>query len=421
MKSRYGLELPTEDSSLTHVDPGTPMGELMRRYWQPVCLSDELSDLPRRVRILCEDLVVFRDKAGRVGCLELHCAHRGTSLEYGRIEDSGIRCCYHGWLYDTEGQCLEMPCEQPGYAKRMDVWQPAYPVHEYGGLVFIYMGPPDKQPLFPMYDIIDTRHRDDVALRGMRLWDDHSVGFVRDCNWLQHFENNADPWHIMVLHDMISGDQFGSGVNKGAWPSLGFEKTPLGTRYTWNRLLPNGNRMFRHCEKVIPNIFMVPNIHERGKVATGPYKATELSWCVPADNEHIYGISIVAWPLKDGAPDPDWTPGIDTVTPIRPGNLRDRPYEDKQRRPDDMEAQESQRPIAVHALESLTVADREIVYLRRLLRQAIDDLRDGRDPPNIVRDPAANHAIPTHCETAIIDAADAMAYAGAPHVAPPLP
>ncbi len=146
---------------------------MMRRYWQPLCLSDELAHgeagLPRRVRILCEDLVVFRDPAGQVGCLELHCAHRGTSLEYGQIEAAGIRCCYHGWLFDTEGQCTDMPAEEPGMVAKMDVWQPGYPVHEFGGLVFVCMGPPELQPLFPMYDIIDVAGRDDVVLRGMRL------------------------------------------------------------------------------------------------------------------------------------------------------------------------------------------------------------------------------------------------------------
>ena len=97
MKSAYGRTVPQEDIELTHVDPGTPMGELMRRYWQPVCLSDELTDLPKKMRILCEDLVLFRDRQGRVGCVEPHCAHRGTSLEYARVEADGIRCCYHGW------------------------------------------------------------------------------------------------------------------------------------------------------------------------------------------------------------------------------------------------------------------------------------------------------------------------------------
>ena len=411
MKSGYGREIPSEDVDLTHVDPGTPMGELLRRYWQPICLSDELGELPRRVRILCEDLVAFRDKEGRVGVMDLHCAHRGTSLEYGRVEERGIRCCYHGWLYDTQGQCIEMPCEQPGYAERMDVWQPAYPVHEFGGLVFVYMGPPEKQPLFPMYDIIDVDGRDDVVLRGLRLWEDHGIGFVRDCNWLQHYENVMDPYHLLILHNTNSGDQFGSVITVEGWPDIGFDETPLGTQYSFRRDLPNGNRLERFAELVLPNIALIPSIHERGEHPKVADKCTDLSWVVPVDNEHLFGISIVAWPLKDGVPDPDWKAGTDTLTNIRPGNLRQRPYEEKQRFPDDMEAQEGQRAIAVHELENLTVADRGIVLIRKRLRAAIKQMQAGEDPPNIVRDPAQNHAIETHSWNTVYGPGDAAAAA----------
>ena len=163
MKSAYGQQTPAPDYELTCVEPGSPMGELMRRYWQPVCTSDELRDLPLKEKLLCEEIVVFRDKKGRVGALEPHCAHRGTSLEWGRIEEEGLRCCYHGWLYDTQGQCIDMPCETEEFRKRMDVWQPAYPAMEYGGLVFVYMGPPGTEPLLPRFDIIDPAYSQDGA------------------------------------------------------------------------------------------------------------------------------------------------------------------------------------------------------------------------------------------------------------------
>ncbi len=402
MRSRHGHEVPDADRDLVHVEAGSPMGELLRRYWQPVCLSDELADLPRKVRILCEDLVVFRDREGHIGCLDPHCAHRGASLEYGRIEDRGIRCCYHGWLYDTQGRCIEMPCEPPGQAEKMAVWQPAYPVHEYGGLVFVYMGPPEKQPLFPMYDIIDTRGRDDVVLRGAKLWDDHSLGFVRDCNWLQHVENALDPWHLIVLHEMISGDQFNSVLTQGTWPEIGFEDTALGTRYNLGKELPNGNLLERHSEVILPNIVLVANIHQRGAAPIWREKATEVTWCVPNDNETVYGISICAWPAEGGEPDADWVPGTDTLTKIRPGQLRQRAYQDKQRKPDDMEAQEGQRRIAIHGLETLGLADQGIAANRRKLRQAARDVAEGRDPPNIVRDPATNRMIETSCWNTVV-------------------
>ena len=151
------------------------MGELMRRYWQPVCTSDELRDFPRKEKLLCEEIVVFRDKKGRVGVLDPHCAHRGTSLEWGRIEEEGLRCCYHGWLYDTRwaGPMHRYAVRNGGIPQGMDVWQPAYPVTEYGGLVFVYMGPPGTQPLFPRFDIIDGRIR---TRRGCRAARDTAVG-----------------------------------------------------------------------------------------------------------------------------------------------------------------------------------------------------------------------------------------------------
>ena len=139
MKSAYGFEIPEHDPELTHVGPGTPGGELLRRYWQPVCVSDDLQDLPKRVRILGEYLVAFRDGRGKAGLLFFRCSHRGTSLEYGRIEDRGIRCCYHGWLYDTEGNVLDMPLEPAESKFKERIQHPCYPVKEFGGLVFGYL------------------------------------------------------------------------------------------------------------------------------------------------------------------------------------------------------------------------------------------------------------------------------------------
>ena len=141
------------------------MGELLRRYWQPLALSAELADLPKAVRILGEDLVAFRDKSGRVGVLDAHCVHRGTSLEYGRIEEDGIWCCYHGWKFAPDGRCLEMPAEPPSSRFKDKVCQPGYPALEYGGLVFAYMGPPDLLPELPRYDCL---HQEGTVLSAYR-------------------------------------------------------------------------------------------------------------------------------------------------------------------------------------------------------------------------------------------------------------
>jgi hypothetical protein len=295
-----------------------------------------------------------------------------------------------------------MPCEPPGYAQRRRIEHPAYPVMEFGGLVFAYMGPPDKQPLFPMYDIYDLRRRQDVVLRGMRIWGDCSIGYVRDCNWLQHLENVLDPWHLLILHTMISGAQFTGVLGLSQRPETDFEETPLGVRYHVERALPNGNRLTRYVEVVLPNIYLVSNIHERGETPIENDKPSEVSWAVPIDDTHVCGLSIVAWPLVDGTPDPNWRPRTDTVTydehgdKIRPGDIRDRTYEERQRQPDDMEAQEGQRAIAIHALENLVSSDKGVSLLRRTLKRSLDLMREGKDPLNIVRDPETNHAIETH-------------------------
>ena len=230
--------------------------------------------------MLCEELVVFRDKKGRVGALELHCSHRGTSLEWGRVEEEGLRCCYHGWLYDTQGQCIDMPCETEEFRKAMDLRQPAYKATEYGGLVFVYMGPPGTEPLFPRLDIIDPDRGEDVILRGMRLWGDYAVGMVKDCNWLQHYENIVDPWHLLMLHQMISGDQFEGALMQGA-PRIGFEHTSLGVRYRVVKDLPNRSRFVRHAECIVPNAFLILNIRETGTMPKRKERCTELSWAVP--------------------------------------------------------------------------------------------------------------------------------------------
>jgi phenylpropionate dioxygenase-like ring-hydroxylating dioxygenase large terminal subunit len=156
-----------------------------------------------------------------------------------------------------------MPCETEEFRKAMDVWQPAYPAMEYGGLVFVYMGPPGTEPLFPRFDIIDPDRGEDVVLRGMRLWGDYAVGMVRDCNWLQHYENIVDPYHLLMLHQWISGDQFDGALMQGK-ATIDWEKTPLGVRYNLIKDLPNGNRMVRHAECIVPNMFIIPSIREPG-------------------------------------------------------------------------------------------------------------------------------------------------------------
>jgi phenylpropionate dioxygenase-like ring-hydroxylating dioxygenase large terminal subunit len=139
----FAREVPPPDDELVRVGPGTPCGEYLRSFWQPVAFARDLRDVPLRIRIMSEDLVTFRDKRGTVGLLQLNCAHRGTSLEYGLISERGIRCCYHGWVYDVDGRILETPGEPASSTLKDRLCQGAYPVHEFAGLIFAYMGPPE--------------------------------------------------------------------------------------------------------------------------------------------------------------------------------------------------------------------------------------------------------------------------------------
>jgi hypothetical protein len=267
------------------------------------------------------------------------------------------------------------------------------------------MGPPGTEPLFPLYDIIGPS-RDDVELRGMRLWGEYAVGMVKDCNWLQHWENIVDPWHLVMLHQGISGDQFEGALMQGA-PRIGWDKTPRGVRYNLIKDLPNGNRMVRHAECIVPNAFIIPSIREPGTTPKRQERGTELSWAVPIDNEHVRGISIVCWPLENGKRKEGWKPGTDTIADIRPGSSLQRTYEERQRKPDDLEAQEGQRTIAVHALENLGTSDTGIAMLRHMLREQIQRVERGLDPINVVRDPDANHRIPTGAWNTILTPAEA--------------
>lgn len=370
---RIGV-VPQENAELTHVTLGTPMGEVLRRYWQPVCLSADIDELPKFVKIFGEELVAFRDKGGRVGVLDAHCAHRGASLEYGRIEENGIRCCYHGWLYAADGSCLEQPGEPPNSNQRHRVAQPAYPAREYGGLVFAYMGL-EQAPVFPRFDILE---REGWKLFGYR---NNSRGAVAECNWLQIQENAMDPIHTAFLHSTISSRHFTDIY--ATLPQLDFKETPYGMKYIRTAKLPSGRTFERVQEAFTPNMRSIAD----NLTPDRPHRerSTLIGWWVPVDNTHTIGFHIEAY-------DPNDEEKVTTFSRAKEGRTagtqeKHRDYADTQRNPDDKEAQVSQRPIAVHALERLATSDRGVVMFRRLLRRAIEDVRAGRDPQNVFRDP----------------------------------
>ena len=374
--SGYGRtgRVPQENVELTHVTFGTPMGEVLRRYWQPVCLSSDLDELPKFVKILGEELVAFRDKRGRVGVLDAHCAHRGASLEYGRIEENGIRCCYHGWLYAVDGTCLERPGEPPEGGPRNPVVQPGYPAREYGGLVFAYMGQPEKEPHFPRFDILEQPGWELFGYRNM------SRGALAECNWLQIQENAMDPIHTAFLHSTISSRHFTDIY--ATLPLLDFTETQYGMKYIRTAKLPSGRTFVRVQEAFTPNMRSIAD----NLTPDRPHdeRSTLIGWWVPVDNTHTIGFHIEAY-------DPNDKEKVTTFSRAKEGRTagtqeQHRDYADTQRNPDDKEAQVSQRPIAVHALERLATSDKGVAMFRRILRRAIEDVRAGRDPQNVFRD-----------------------------------
>ena len=206
------------DEELCRVGRGTPCGEYLRRFWQPVVVESELNDTPTAIRILGEDLVIFRDGRGDIGLLERRCVHRGTSLEFGKIVEKGIRCCYHGWQFDVDGTILDTPGEPPDSPIRQKICQGAYPVQSWRGVVFAYMGPPDKRPELPVFDAFE--HEAETG----RLRVNHSA-----CNWLQVNENETDPIHLTFLHTRLFGVQFEPVY--GEIPTIEWIDTPVGMLY----------------------------------------------------------------------------------------------------------------------------------------------------------------------------------------------
>jgi phenylpropionate dioxygenase-like ring-hydroxylating dioxygenase large terminal subunit len=369
MKSAYGLKIPEPDPTLTRVGPGTPCGELMRRYWQPVCLSTDLNDLPKAVRILGEELVAFRDGAGRVGLFFYRCSHRGTSLEYGRIEGRGLRCCYHGWLYDVEGNILEMPLEPANNPFLNQIQHPCYPVREFGGLVFAYMGPPGKIPEFPIYDVWQKGGGVLKARMGPR------VGGPVNCNWLQAEENLMDALHTFWLHTRHSGAQFPSHVYGIDPEALRYEETEMGMRFVLTRRLESGKSWELIWEMIMPlNVHLVYTDEPKTE------RVRAVTYCVPIDDMHQLGASIRWLPEGDGET-------LSGREQLAPGGRKNSTYEFTQRHPDDKEAVEGQGPIALHGLEHLVTSDRGVMLFRNILKNSLQAMARGEDPKGILRDP----------------------------------
>ena len=364
-----------EDPELTHTDPGTPMGDLMRRFWQPVCLSEELSDVPRAIRILGEDLVAFRDKSGRVGVLHRHCAHRGASLEYGIIQETGIRCCYHGFHWGVDGTLLDAPGEPDG-GERMSrmVGQGAYPAFERYGMVFAYMGDYGRMPKFPEWEFFHTY--DDLEFA--------SYSNIYPCNWLQVFDNIPDQIHTSQLHSphmRVIGDD-----DDGSYPTTAFNpvfaQLPVmeyaSVRGDTAMIFSAGRRVGRDRvwvrlnDVILPNLTLHPHTAEDGREARYFHRVYMARWYVPIDDENsiVFGLRMFGDSIDPyGAGDKSRC-GYDR-TDFLDGQTGARPREVAQRQPGDWDVVTSQRRIARHAMENPTKEDVGVYMNRKNLRMAV--------------------------------------------------
>jgi len=357
-----------QNERLTRVGPGTPCGNLLRRYWQALCPAGEITaERPKkRVRILGEDLLVYLGGDGKIHCIAEHCLHRRASLFFGFIEPGGIRCCYHGWKFDAEGVCVERPFEKSTTA---DLCLPAYPVQELGGLLFVYMGPDRaKPPLLPRWDVLarEDGKRNIVVLP------------VHDCNWLQIQENTVDSVHTYYLHGHMSvvknlptlgqGRYFYRPIEAYDWKPCewGVEKT----------LVYGGEKPEVEIRPplIFPNILRIPE---------GPVEA--LHFRVPIDDTHtrIFWVG-----LKPGTP-------AETTFEYSP----DEPLGDGAKALETFYGQdrivwETQGEIFDRSLEVLGASDRGIVMFRRMLAEQIDRVERGEDPTiAVVHDEASNAMI----------------------------
>jgi len=362
--SAYDLPPPSSDLDLVGVGKGTPGGELLRRYWHPIAVAREVGDLPLAVRVLGEDLVLFRTPAGRFGLVYPRCCHRGTTLLYGKVEAEGIRCCYHGWLFDPEGHCLDQPCEPNGGAKRQNYRQPWYPVEERYGLVFAYLGPPDRRPTLPRYDVLEDLPPElEVVADGKTI---PSGGPDRmACNWFQSHENVMDPWHVTVLHKCQFPEVFTQGFDE-----IGFDPSAHGVYGHSLIVMPDGGELRFSAEVVLPNVRIVPDPF------LGAFGiSNNVAWTLPIDDATTRIFTALTLPCGTPAPNVGQFPGYDGKTWFE---LDD---EGHQRWPGDYEAQCGQGAITYHSEEHLASSDRGIALWRKLYRQAIKTVQDGGDPP----------------------------------------
>ena len=365
-----------ENDLLTRTGAGTPMGDVLRRYWIPALMADEIESdgPPVRVKLLGEELVAFRDTNGEVGLLDEFCTHRGASLFYARNEDCGLRCIYHGWKYDVRGTVLETPNEVGVRAYEGRLKLNAYPTREACGVVWAYMGPPDREPAFPEFPWNVKAHV-------------HAKKVYLECNYLQSIEGGVDSSHVSFLHRSGITANHGEIIMRDLSPRLELQDMPYGFRYGALRQAGDGQQYVRITPFIMPWYTIVPFQKEQTQAAH--------AW-VPIDDEHCWTFTF-NFTFEDGPLPPEkWThpyefDGRFTKARTRANNhLQDRaamkvdswcgiPLIPDQ----DAGIQEGMKPILDRSKEHLGRADLAVVHMRATMLESIKAVQRGGDPVGI--------------------------------------
>lgn len=366
-----------ENELLTRVGPGTPAGELLRRYWHVVAAAAELSDKnpKKKVIILGENLVLFRDRKGSYGLVAEKCSHRGVSLYYGFVEEDGIRCAYHGWKYDACGRCIDQPFENPEAGFKEKIQHTAYPVVKCAGLLFAYMGPPEKKPMLPKWDLL-------VRQDGTRKID---VCEILRCNWLQAMENSVDPTHTYYLHShtlKLKGNPDHVPFHYRAVSKIDFD---LVVGPTWAGIQKQRTFAGEDVPVESPHPLIFPNI------LFVPVRAGyAMHFRTPIDDHNTQVFQFRFSPNKDAksVTQPEDTPIEFVRTKNDDGEFHMENFSSQ-----DHMAWETQGAIANRSAEHLGEGDRGIIMYRKLLREQILAVQEGKEPVGTNRDPQKDEII----------------------------
>ena len=346
---------PEQNEMMTRVGPGTPAGEMLRRYWWPVWFSEELKDKPIPVHFLDQEFILFRDGSGHAGLLDLHCPHRGASLALGRVEADGIRCCYHGWKFDRQGQCLDMPAEPANSPMRDEAKLNAYSTFEVSGLVFAYIGP-QPVPAFPKYDLLFLKNMD----RHVGASDEY-------CNWMQRAENGVDQMHSTVLHATV-------------YPEIALQRPSVDWTSMWYGVRAAFDVPGRQT-KVSHLVFPSHSRYFGARINDLPSHI--MRFRVPINDVSTRTFYVRAREAGDQGE------SIKTNGFIhRERGVYERVEDDwwgLSSREQDRAAQESQGQIADRTRETLGTSDRGVVLFRQMLSKGIAAVQRGEDPPGVLR------------------------------------